>query len=443
MTTLPLSADSVASSDPRDIINSSPMSRAQIIAVAITTALSALDGYDVLSVAFAAPGIVRDWGLGPGQLGILFSSGLVGMGLGSLFLAPFADSLGRRALVFISLGLMLVGMVASAFAVSLTELSLWRVITGIGIGAMVAIINPLAAEFASNRRRPMAMAFMCIGYPLGGTLGGFAAAALLQIYDWQAVFLLGAFGALVLFPIVLIWLPEPPIFLLEKRTDKSLEKINRLLNRFGHASIETLPPIDAPRNKLAYREIFEPHQRATTIQIAIANFLFVITVYYILSWMPQLVADRGFSPADATAITAIANMVGVVAAILVGIMAAKLGLRNLMVAAMIGLGIFTPLFGLTPASYPMLAFMAGLIGVCLFGGVTGLYTTIANSFEPRMRATGAGFVIGLGRGGSALAPLIAGGLFAFGMERVGVSAVLGAASLAAGLILLMSKRHTQ
>jgi AAHS family 4-hydroxybenzoate transporter-like MFS transporter len=135
--------------DLRRRFDDANMSRTQIGAVALTVILSALDGFDVLSVTFAAPAISRDWGLGKGALGIVLSSGLGGMALGSFLLAPLADMFGRRRLILLSLSLMAIGMALSAMASSLPELAGWRVVTGLGIGACVAVINPIAAEFAN------------------------------------------------------------------------------------------------------------------------------------------------------------------------------------------------------------------------------------------------------------------------------------------------------
>ena len=88
-----------ASGDLRGRFDAAPMGRAQIAAVAATVALSALDGYDVLSVTFAAPAIALGWGIGKAALGVLLSAGLAGMAVGSLMLAPIADVVGRRSAI--------------------------------------------------------------------------------------------------------------------------------------------------------------------------------------------------------------------------------------------------------------------------------------------------------------------------------------------------------
>ena len=103
-----------------------PMAPLQIAAVAVTVAISALDGYDVLAASFAAPSISHAWGLGKTGLGLVLSSGLFGMAFGALALAPLADLVGRRVLVFLALALMAGGMALSALAPSPLHLAGWR-----------------------------------------------------------------------------------------------------------------------------------------------------------------------------------------------------------------------------------------------------------------------------------------------------------------------------
>ncbi len=425
----------VAPGDLRQRFDAAPMSRAQGAAVAVTVALSALDGYDVLAVTFAAPAIAQGWGIGKAALGGLLSAGLAGMALGSLVLAPFADVIGRRRLVLGSLALMATGMLLSALAASLPQLVAWRVLTGLGIGAMVAVINPLAAEFANDRRRAMALALMAMGYPLGGLVGGLASAVLLRLYGWPSVFLAGVVAAGLLIPVVLLFLPEPLAFLLARRRGDTLARVNALLARCGMEPVIALPP-EAARANASYAAVFATRQLGTTIRVTLANLLFVMAVYYVLSWLPQMVAEAGFEPSTASLVAAVANLAGIAGGVVLGWLARRAGLNRLTVATMIGLGLATAAFGMTPASLPLLILAAGVCGFFLFGAIAGLYATLAVSFTSEGRASGTGFVIGIGRIGSAVAPLIAGWLFAAGFGNAGVSATFGASAVLAGLVLL-------
>lgn len=421
--------------DLRFRFDAAPLSGTQIAALAVTIALSALDGYDVLSVTFAAPAIAHDWGVGKAALGVLLSAGLGGMALGSLVLAPIADVTGRRKLILASLFLMALGMLLSSFAQSLPHLIVWRVVTGLGIGAMVAVISPLAAEFSNARHRTLALALMAMGYPLGGLIGGLLAAALLQLYGWRAVFLAGFVAAGVLIPIVLRYVPEPLAFLLARRRPDSLGRVNRLLLRCGHDAVAVLPAAP-PVAQTGYAAIFAPGQAGTTVKLVMANLLFVMTVYYVLSWLPQMVAEAGFPPSTASLVAAIANLCGTAGGVTLGWRAGHGGLQRLTAATMIGLALATSAFGITPPLLPLLMIAAAICGFFLFGGIAGLYATIAVSFTAEARASGTGFVIGAGRIGSAVAPLLAGWLFAAGFSHGAVSIAFGVSALLAAIMLL-------
>ncbi|WP_375402178.1 MFS transporter [uncultured Sphingomonas sp.] len=436
MTSAGVTADEI-----RRRFDAAPMSPAQVAAIAVTVALSALDGYDVLSVTFAAPAIGRDWNLGRAALGAVLSAGLVGMALGSLVLAPLADRVGRRRLMLVALALMATGMALSATAGTLGQLAAWRVLTGLGIGAMVAVINPVAAEFANAKRRPMALALMAVGYPAGGLLGGLLASVLLSIFGWRAVFAAGVVFAVLLTPFVLRFLPEPLAFLLARPKGDGLARVNGLLRRCRQPEVSAMPA-SARAKSGGYRAIFTPGQLSITARVTAANLLFVMVVYYVLSWLPQMVTDAGFAPASASLVAAVANLCGIVGGLTLGALARRVGLRRIAATMMAGLGFATAAFGLTPPSLPLLIMTAGICGFFLFGGIAGIYATLAGSYAVDARASGAGFVIGVGRIGSAVAPALAGLLFAGGFERGTVSIAFGALAVVAGLLLALGRTLT-
>lgn len=95
-------SDMVDARDVRRLIDESPMARVQVAALAVTVILSGLDGYDVLSVTFAAPSLSHAWRIGKAAVGVMLSSGLVGMAIGSLGLAPLADRFGRRPMILLA-----------------------------------------------------------------------------------------------------------------------------------------------------------------------------------------------------------------------------------------------------------------------------------------------------------------------------------------------------
>lgn len=411
-------------------MDDAPMGFPQWRAIAVLAAISALDGYDVLCVTFAAPGIVADWKIDKAAVGLLLSMGLVGMGAGSLLIAPLADRFGRKPLVLFSLMIMALGMGLAATSPDINTLMLWRLITGLGIGAMVAIITPLSAEYANRKRRPLSVAIMTLGYPAGGVVGGFVAAFLLEHYSWEAIFLLGALFSILLLPCVVLWAPESIAFLSTRRTPDALARLNAALAKFERPQLTRLPDIQTAVHERKSSGLIK-----LVAQIAAINVFYAMITYYMLSWMPQMVADAGFAPAVAASITVYANLAGIVGGMLMGWVAPHVGLKPLVLTAFIGLSLATVLFGLTPADETLLRLAAAGAGFFLFSGVVGIYAVIARSFPAYQRSTGAGLVIGLGRGGSALAPAIAGFLFALNLGRFEVSAAMAACGLVSALLL--------
>ena len=223
----------------------SPMTPAQVRVIAVTVGLCALDGFDVLAISFASPGIAHQWGINRAALGVVLSMELLGMALGAILVGGIADRIGRRRTVLGCLLVMTFGMAMTITAGSVVTLSVWRVITGVGIGGMLAALTAIASEFANDRRRDLCVALMSIGYPLGAVLGGSIAAQLLARSDWRSVFEFGALLSGLLLPLVFWWVPESVVWLCQRRPARALERVNASLARLGYAAVQALPLVPA------------------------------------------------------------------------------------------------------------------------------------------------------------------------------------------------------
>ncbi|MBL4801069.1 MAG: MFS transporter [Emcibacter sp.] len=427
--------------DPRDIINREPMGRLQVLAVGICIFLNALDGFDVLAITFAAPSIAADWGMGPGAIGIVISTGLIGMAFGSIFLAPLADRYGRRKIILSCIVVMGCGMLLSATATDMITLSLYRFGTGLGIGAMLASINAMAAEFSNEKRRDFCISIMTSGYPIGGVLGGSVAVILLQNYDWQAVFIFGGVVTLATLPVVMFGLPESISFLSHHKGEAALDKINGILRRMGHSEASHVTMPDTPHARSRMKDLFAPEMIRHTMTLTASYFLHIMTFYYVMGWVPSIVTALGFDKAVGTSVSVWVSIGGVVGGSLLGWTAATFGLRKLTIILMMATGSFVILFGLITPEIGMLKAVAFLLGFCMFGGVVGLYALTAKAFPTRLRATGTGFVIGIGRAGAAVGPVIAGFLLVSGMDRGGVATTMAIGSILAAIALTVGYRN--
>jgi benzoate transport len=421
--------------DPREILDSSRMSALQIAAVAITIGLNALDGFDVLAISFASPGISRAWGIDRAALGIVLSMELIGMGLGSICIGGVADRIGRRRTLLGCLVVMTCGMVLSSRAAGIGALSLWRVFTGLGIGGMLAATNAVAAEFSNRRRRSLNVSLMAIGYPIGAVVGGMIAAVLLRQGDWRVVFEFGALMTAAFVPLVWWFVPESIAWLCQRRPEAALAHVNRTLMRMRHASVPALPAASSAPQKSSLTDIFRPGLRQVTVPLTLAYFLHITTFYFILKWVPKIVVDMGFSPSSAAGVLVWANVGGATGGAVLGLLSLRLGLKKLTMAALVMSTVMLAIFGRGQSNLADLSIVCAVAGFCTNAGVVGLYGILAQAFPTYVRATGTGFAIGTGRAGAMLSPIIAGYLFhgGFSLEFVAVS--MGAGSLAAAAAL--------
>lgn len=424
--------------DPRDTIAGSTMSTLQIIAVALTIGLNALDGFDVLSISFASPGIAAEWGIDRGALGIVLSMELIGMAFGSLLLGGLADKIGRRPTMLGCLVLMALGMYMATTVKGIVDLSIWRVITGLGIGGVLAAINAVAAEFSNARRRNLSVSIMAIGYPVGAVVGGVIASNLLKTHDWRAVFYFGSAITACFIPLVYFFIPESVHWLTQKQPEGALEKINRTLKRMGRTAIAALPTISTEARKRSIGDIFAPGLIGITLIVTAAYFLHITTFYFILKWVPKIVVDMGFAASSAGGVLVWANVGGATGGALFGLLTQRFPVKQLSITVLVLSAFAVAFFGRTPADLDRLAMVCAFAGFFTNAGVVGLYAILAQAFPTHVRAFGTGFAIGIGRGGSVLAPILAGFLFKAGHPLPDVAMVMAIGSLlAAGVLLLL------
>jgi benzoate transport len=396
----------------REVINDSPMGGFQMLCIGICVALNMLDGYDVLVMAFTAPSVSVEWALNGKQLGLLLSTGLFGMAGGSLLVAPLADRFGRRAVILLCLILISAGMLLSFGAQDAFQLGAWRVLTGVGIGGMLASLTVITGEYSSNKWRNTAISIQVIGYPLGATIGGSIAAVLIAQYGWRSAFLFGAIASLVMIPIVLWRLPESLDFLLARRPANALQRLNVLLTSMGRQTLTQLPEVPSTERSFAERNqlgaLFIPGVLRSTLLVWISFFLVMFAFYFVMSWTPKLLVAAGLSTQQGITGGVLLNVGGIIGGALFGYLSSRINLRKLSAAYLIITAVTLILFGLYASDLNSAFAIAVLIGAFIFGSITGLYAITPALYPAAIRTTGLGWAIGIGRIGAIIAPSIVG-----------------------------------
>ncbi|PJG83931.1 MFS transporter [Caviibacterium pharyngocola] len=413
----------------RETIDNGAMGAYQWMIVIMAAVMNLLDGFDVLALAFTASAIRAEFGLSGIELGYLLSAGLFGMAAGSLFLAPFADKIGRRPLILIAVALSAIGMLGSALISGHEMLGFWRVITGLGVGGILVGTNVLTSEYSSRKWRSLAISIYAAGFGVGAVLGGMFAVMLQAEYGWRAVFLAGAILTGLCFVILLVWLPESIDYLIGKQPKNAEARLNRILAKMGFSEHWSLPEkTEKTQKKLPIAQLFGQQYRRSTLLIWTAFFAIMFSFYFVSSWTPALLKEAGMTTEQSVSVGMMISLGGTCGALLYGLLASRWSARGVLMLFTVASACVVIAFILS-AQVLWLAMLFGiLVGALMNGCISGLYTLNPSIYAPDIRSTGVGWSIGIGRIGAILAPTIAGILLDQGWEKqnlyIGVGFVL-------------------
>ncbi|GAA3244380.1 hypothetical protein GCM10020256_69990 [Streptomyces thermocoprophilus] len=250
-----------------DHIPQERMSGLQRRAVAIAITLVVLDGYDVSLTSFAAPYIERGFGVSKAELGLVMSGALIGMLVGSIIVAPLADRIGRRKMGVVATSTIAAGMFIGPFATPETgtwPLVLSRIVTGVGVGCLVAVVGVVLAEYTGKRVYALVMALYAAAINIGGLLGSMIVGPMLDARGWQLGwwigFALSAVAAIATYAL----LPESLAWLAEGRRPDALERLNALLTKMRRPVLAALPEPEntgGRREGLAAHRLHRPYRR--------------------------------------------------------------------------------------------------------------------------------------------------------------------------------------
>ncbi|MFM5923427.1 MAG: MFS transporter [Novosphingobium sp.] len=357
--------------------------RRTIAVVALCFAINMADGVDVTILSFIAPRIQADWSIPSDVMGRLFSAGLLGMALGGMFIAPLADRFGRRKVILVALALMSAGMVASGWVQTVTQFYALRVLVGMGIGTVLAAMAALAAESAPERHRNLAVGLVQAGYPFAAIFTGLLVARLLPVHGWHVLLLGAGVITILLFP--LAWL--------------------LLSDRIPRTEDDTAAPGGVG-------SLFAPELRGRTIALWGAVFFGLMVLYFIVSWIPKLAIQAGLSETNGIYAGTLYNLGAFTGTVAMSLLAVRLPLGKLVPVMLTGAAAAMLWFG--SVTMPVAATMANafLLGVLLQGGYNGVWPLAAGSYPARVRATGVGWAIGIGRAGAIVGPWMGGQLLA-------------------------------
>ncbi|MGE8406328.1 MAG: 3-(3-hydroxy-phenyl)propionate transporter MhpT [Pseudomonas sp.] len=374
-----------------------------------------MEGLDLQAAGIAAQGMAAAFGLDKMQMGWVFSAGILGLLPGAFVGGWLADRIGRKKVLMASVALFGLFSLVTAVAWDYHSLVAARCLTGVGLGAALPNLIALTSEAAGPRLRGTAVSMMYCGVPLGAAL-----AAVIGIIGfsggWKVVFYVGGVVPLLIVPLLGRYLPESAQFQADQSGGERSEA-----NGVWHG-------------------LFRNGAASATLLLWLSYFFTLMVVYILVNWLPSLLVAQGFDARQAGWVMLALQLGAAVGTLALGALMDRLPAWAMSLLIYLGiLGSLTAL-GMAVTLPAMLAagFVAGLFAT---GGQGVLYAFTPLFYPTRMRATGVGSAVAVGRLGAMSGPLIAGKMLALGTGTAGV--MLASAPgivLAAAAMFCLSRR---
>ncbi len=387
-----------------------------IVTVAICFLIAVIEGLDIQAAGIAAAGVREYFGLDKSQLGVFFSAGILGLLPGALIGGRFADRIGRKKVLIWSTAIFAVFTLCTVWVNSFNSLLAVRFLAGAGLGAAMPILITLASEAVSPQNRGRAVGLMYCGMPVGAAILSLIATTEFGA-NWKNVFYLGGLLPIIVIPLMMWLLPESKEFL---KTQSVSEQ-------------DTAP-------RATFKDLFSAENRVRTLCIWVSYFFTLMVVYIMLSWLPSLFMELGFSRKEGSTAQFYFMVSATIGTIVLGMLTDRWK-KAYVILLMYG-GILAGLFALNGAGSLTQMYMASaLVGAFVIGCQGVLYAFGGIVYPTEVRGTGVGVGSAVGRIGAMLGPAIAGQLLAAGFGAAGViSAAIPCIIISAIFMLLLVRR---
>ncbi len=417
-------------------LENQPIGALQIRVAALCALVQVCDGYDINSIGVSVPSLTHAWSLPGPAFTVAFLWSSIGILVGALSAGPIGDRVGRRPLLIASLTIFGVASLFSAFAGSLLMLSILRFFTGLGIGGGFAGAASLTGDYAPHRRRALMIMASFTGAPVGGFVCGQLAGVLLPTLGWPSIFLIGGIVPLLIVVGLALWLPESPRFLAAKANPSPRE--TSVLQRFaitpGQGAAERLDVAEGNPVKM----LFGPGYALQTVLMWIIFFCSLMNLFLFIYWMPEVLHLTGMTPSAAARATSFRELGAILAVVYLGVLIDRFGPERALAWHYAAGVVFIALIALVAMPYLVLVIVIFLSGMTIIGSQTGANAACGKLYPARMRTSGLGWALGIGRLGGIAAPILGGYLLRTGMAptHIFLSACFFALVAAAATALL-------
>lgn len=379
------------------------------------------DSMDTGLIAFILPVLAKEWGMAPGQMGLIGSIGLIGMALGAVISGTVADRIGRKKVFTITVLLYSIASAFCALSWNYQSLLVFRFLVGFGLGGELPVAATLVSEYAPSHVRGRFIVLLESFWGLGWIAAACIAYFFIPVYGWRMAFLIGALPALYVC-LIRLHMPESVRYLLTRgRVDEarqivlSMEKQLHVPSALFTGETETVPVVA----KASFRELWKKPFMSRTIMLWLVWFGINFSYYGIFMWLPSLVFQQGFTVVKTFEYVLIMTLAQLPGYYCAAWLVDKIGRKYTLSAFLLFSGVASYFFG--HASTAATLMMWGSVMSFFNLGAWGvLYTYTPEQYPTAIRALGSGWAAGFGRFGGMAAPMMVGALLArsFGFASV-------------------------
>ena len=372
------------------------------------------------------------------QNGLFISTTFVGMTLGAFLTGVFGDRYGRKRTYQVNLILFGVAAIAAAFAPGMGTLIALRFVMGLGLGAETVVGYSIMAEFFPARTRGRWAGMIATVVTLGLPASAVLAWALVPIFGWRVMFVLGGIGALVAW-LLRTGLPESPRWLETVGRAAEAEALIDKIERDARAeSGELTEPTDLPVTTIPLKagRLFRPPLLSQLIVGCVSLMAINTLIYGFIVWMPTFFISHGLTIAQSTGFALLMALGGPIGSTMGAVACDMFGRKPTIIgSAIIGV-VLCVAFSLS--NNILLTVSIGfLLTIPIYVLVAALFAVyIPEIFPTEIRLRGVGYCNAVGRSASIVVPLGVGPVFG-ALGIVGVLAAMCVALLVMALTVAL------
>jgi MFS transporter, AAHS family, 3-hydroxyphenylpropionic acid transporter len=381
-----------------------------VMTILICFLIALIEGIDLQSAGVAASGVREHFGLDKSALGMFFSAAILGLLPGGIIGGRLADRVGRKKILIVSVALFGVFSILTAIVTTYNGLLFARFMTGVGLGAALPNLVALASEAVSEKARGRAISLMYCGMPIGGVVISLLASTSLS-EDWKVIFYVGGILPLLVIPLMMWFLPESRAFLATQNQQQN-----------------------TPQS--SFKDLFNQHFRTPTILLWIGYFFTMMVVYMLLNWLPSLFMELGFEKKVANSIMMFFSVGAFLGTVILGVLVDRWKMHNVIILMYSGIVLGLLALNTFETLYAMY-FAAALVGCFTIGGQMVLYALGSQVYPAKIRGTGVGTAMTVGRFGAMAGPAIAGQVLVMGSGATGLIATSIPGIIVAAILILI------